>query len=273
MNNKIEYVADGNACEFVFTFPFFTTKDIVVSRNGKEITSGFTITASENAENADVPFVGGTIRFLNAPAKSEIITICRKISLNRIIDYQPTTRIDSETLNQDFNFTVEVLKDFAENLTEFKEKYNQVTNLPSVKTFNDAVGKLYDAQEIEKSLQKKASVDVDNLSASGRANVAGLIMPGNKYIDLATDSAATYLATGVAPANGYLCVRIMQGASGKYLLIKNSTINQEITADTVRGSGYAALTMPIAKGHSYVFQTNCTGEVQMCRFYYSQGEI
>ena len=92
MNNKIEYVADGNACEFVFTFPFFTTKDIVVSRNGKEITSGFTITASENAENADVPFVGGTIRFLNAPAKSEIITICRKISLNRIIDYQPTTR-------------------------------------------------------------------------------------------------------------------------------------------------------------------------------------
>lgn len=49
------------------------------------------------------------------------------------------------------------------------------------------------------SLQGKANVDMDNLSTAGKAEVAGLAMPSDKYIDLTLSASGS---TYTAPANG-----------------------------------------------------------------------
>lgn len=52
------------------------------------------------------------------------------------------------------------------------------------------------------SLQGKANVDMDNLSTAGKAEVAGLAMPSDKYIDLTLSASGS---TYTAPANGLFC--------------------------------------------------------------------
>lgn len=270
--NKIEYIANGDTKNFIFTFPFFSKSDIVVRRNGQPIQNGFSINTVENSENADIPYAGGTVVFNTAPAKSEIITIFRNIVPNRVVDYQPTAKITPESLNQDFNFTMEVLKDFRGFLAEFEKKYAQVIDVPALEKMMQAIDTFSDRQEIDIALQNKMSVNADNCSNTGKANIASMPMPGTKYINLTTNMSSQTICSGTAPTNGYVYIRINQGASGKYLLIKNVTNGMETTLDTARGSGYCAIYMPIPKGHQYQIQTNCTGTVDICRFFYAQGE-
>lgn len=278
--NTIKYIGNGQDKDFVFNFPFFDIKDIIIRINDTQQTDKFTITAFDDGENADITYTGGIVTFDTAPQVGTVITIYRKLQLNRIYDYQPTKQIDPNNLNQDLNYLFEVMKDLGEHFDVLSEKYKQIIDMPSVKeiqesmdTIKQSIKRFEDVTDIKNTLNTKLSIDTDNLTALGMQNVAQMAMPGTKFINISTDKSATYLASGVAPANGYICIRIMQGATAKYLLIQNTTTGQEITADTTRGSGYCALTMPIAKDHSYIIQTNCTGEVNMCKFFYAQGEI
>ena len=49
--------------------------------------------------------------FANAPAINKNIDIFRQVELARVIDYQPTSKIDPEDLNSDFNFLLAALQD------------------------------------------------------------------------------------------------------------------------------------------------------------------
>lgn len=101
---KISYTGDGQTTEYVFAFPFFQVADVHVAIDGTDIVSGVSIVPNDD-------FTGGRVIFDVAPAVNVQIDIYRKISLARIIDYQPTAKIDPEDLNSDFNFLLEAFKD------------------------------------------------------------------------------------------------------------------------------------------------------------------
>ena len=102
---KISYTADGNTTEFAFVFPFFQNADIKVAIDN------VVIDTTQYDVNPNDRFDGGTVVFASAPANGKNIDIFRQVSLNRVIDYQPTAKIDSEDLNSDFNFLLAVLQD------------------------------------------------------------------------------------------------------------------------------------------------------------------
>lgn len=102
---KISYTGDGATTEYVFSFPFFQNADIKVSINNEPLND------TQYDVNPNDDFTGGIVVFGTAPASGANIDIFRHVSLNRIIDYQPTEKIDPEDLNSDFNFLLAALKD------------------------------------------------------------------------------------------------------------------------------------------------------------------
>ncbi len=124
--HKISYVADGTNTEFLFAFPFFQTDDIRVSLNES---AEFEIAYSV-IPNSD--FTGGTVVFDAPPAENTTIDIFRQISLSRIIDYQPTAKIDPENLNADFNFLLAAFQDVYSadiNIAEWANVHDNIRNL------------------------------------------------------------------------------------------------------------------------------------------------
>ena len=101
---KISYTGDGQTTEYVFAFPFFQVADVHVAIDEADIDSGVSVVPNDD-------FTGGRVIFNVAPALNTQIDIYRQISLSRIIDYQPTAKIDPEDLNSDFNFLLEAFKD------------------------------------------------------------------------------------------------------------------------------------------------------------------
>ena len=110
----IKYTGDGQTTEFNFVFPFFKSADVIVSVNSEILPSGsFNVNITEDVQH-DGMYSGGNVIFSEAPASGAEICIWRKISLSRVIDYQPTLPIQPENLNADFNFVLEYLKDLYE---------------------------------------------------------------------------------------------------------------------------------------------------------------
>lgn len=102
---KISYNGDGVMSEFLFAFPFFQDADIRVALDDAIIEkTQYSVVANED-------FTGGTVILATPPADGVRIDIFRQISLARVIDYQPTAKIDPEDLNTDFNFLLEAFKD------------------------------------------------------------------------------------------------------------------------------------------------------------------
>ena len=102
---KISYIGDGENTEFVFSFPFFQESDIKVSIDNEILND------TQYDVNPNDDFTGGVVVFANAPAINKNIDIFRQVELARVIDYQPTSKIDPEDLNSDFNFLLAALQD------------------------------------------------------------------------------------------------------------------------------------------------------------------
>lgn len=120
---KISYIGDGETTEFVFAFPFFQDADVRVAINEKILTE------NEYSVIANDDFDGGQVIFLSAPAVDDKIDIFRQVSLSRVVDYQPTSKIDPESLNSDFNFLLEAFKDLHSidiNLSEWANTHDNV---------------------------------------------------------------------------------------------------------------------------------------------------
>ncbi len=123
---KVSYMGNGSTTEFNFNFPFYENTNIIVAKNGTTITTGYTIVGTSAGENADIPYTGGKVIFESAPISTDSITISRSLPLTRIVDYQPTELINPTVLNQDQNYTMEVLKDFSDKIEDFDEKYEAI---------------------------------------------------------------------------------------------------------------------------------------------------
>ena len=121
---KVSYTGDGQTTEFVFAFPFFQVADVHIAIDEIEISSGFSVVPNDN-------FTGGRVVFTQAPSANSQIDIFRQISLSRIIDYQPTAKIDPEDLNSDFNFLLAAFQDLRAvdvDLSEWANTHDNVVN-------------------------------------------------------------------------------------------------------------------------------------------------
>lgn len=128
--NKFTFTGNGKNKDFYFTFHFFSKADLVVKINNN-LATGYGVFCIPGTSNNDFPFTGGHIHFATAPKTTDIVTIERKLQLNRLIDYQPTMRLNPTTVNQDMNYFFELLKDVKSELLGFAETYEDFTDTES----------------------------------------------------------------------------------------------------------------------------------------------
>lgn len=120
-------------------------------------------------------------------------------------------------------------------------------------------------------LQSKATIDMDNLSTAGKAKVAGLAMPSNKYIDLTLGASGSQYT---APANGWVCFSYTAKTADRYIVLENLSGNWGITSWCPVGyDNGPGIVLPVLKQD--IFRTSYTadGSVKSLKFYYAQGEV
>ncbi len=123
---KISYIGDGITNQFAFSFVIFQPSDVFVMLNEN------LLLVNEYSVEQNIESIGGTVTLLNVPTENAKIDIFRKISLSRIIDYQPLAKIEPENLNADFSFLMEYMRDLEiqdVDFAEWKIIHNNVINL------------------------------------------------------------------------------------------------------------------------------------------------
>ena len=122
---KRSYITDGTTTEFAFSFPFFQVADICVAIDNNMYDGSYTVIPNDD-------FSGGNVVFDIAPGSDSQLDIFRRISLSRVIDYQPIQKIDPEDLNSDFNFLLAAFQDLRAvdiDLTEWQNRHDNIKSL------------------------------------------------------------------------------------------------------------------------------------------------
>lgn len=126
-------MGNGSTTEFAFNFPYFENTNIVVTKNNVAAT-GYTIVGTSAGLDADIPYTGGKVVFETAPTALDNIIIARSLPLTRIVDYQPTAKVDPTTLNQDMNYTIEIIKDLQDEIDSLCSEYADIADKESTTT-------------------------------------------------------------------------------------------------------------------------------------------
>lgn len=274
--NEIIYYGDGQTKDFVFDFPFFLASDVHVKLNGSIMNSGYQVTGVKSTEPADIPYSGGTVTFATAPKSSDKIELFRKIGLERVIDYQPTKKIDPQALNQDFSFLLEALKDFDSAVTTFSNKYAEIIESESYESFsekldniNQKLTALGGVDNIGKKSDITALQNATSFTGTGKDNVISWLMLTGISIDLnfLGTSAATY--SYIPDRHGVLSLIFVPNASsdisvlapdGKTLYIKKLSTGMR---DTVL--------IPVHKGLEISVKVPNLSEINYQRLFFFKG--
>jgi len=157
MQNKITFTGDGQQNEFHFNFRYFQPTDVRVYIDGNLVaTANYavlpTLSMPDYPDSVTNPgIIGGTVVFAIAPELDTKINIIRKIALERVIDYQPTAKINPTDLNTDFDFILEYLKDLSDlgiDIDEIRGMICKITDLKEEILASD-FGDIIDTQIIQ----------------------------------------------------------------------------------------------------------------------------
>ncbi len=191
---KVSYMGDGSTTEFNFNFPYFENSNIVVTKNGGAAT-GYSVVGTSAGADADIPYTGGKVVFETAPTALDCVTIARSLPLARIVDYQPTAKIDPTTLNQDINYVMEVIKDRKDELDTLWAQYSDIADKESTTTLLARISEIHneivamsaqiialgDVSQIRSDITtlgiQKTNIDMDNLSGTGKTKIINFGMP------------------------------------------------------------------------------------------------
>ncbi|WP_284459627.1 hypothetical protein [Cupriavidus campinensis] len=115
------YTGNGVTTTFPYGCYLLSADDLVVTVNGAQVTSGFTI-------NGVGSQTGGAVIFSTAPADGVPVVLYRDVAVERQTDYQRNGDLRAGTLNNDFDRLWMALQDFLRNKI-LSLRYPTVENL------------------------------------------------------------------------------------------------------------------------------------------------
>lgn len=291
---KVSYVASGKTTTFYFNFPYFERDNIVVTVNNGPAPS-YNLIGTRGGTDPDFPFVSGRIVFQKPPKHFDTITIERHLPLVRPVDYQPLAKITPTMLNQDMNYTMELLKDIRDDLDTFNTNYADIVNKESTELLlskialvnqniatlseqiaaldgiSDIMDDIDDLQESIVSINTNINnLDTAVLSAQNNINTINTTintpnkwcyLPSNNYIDLNVQNGGTY----VAPENGYIWLQAGQNSNTQlYVDILDPDGNLIYSNGAILD--YGCVFVPIIKGNTAFIRYTAK---QFLRFIYA----
>ena len=99
----IRSLADGVQTVFTYPFPIFTASDLKVYLNGAPQSSGYAVTGAGNTS-------GGSVTFTTAPASGVIVTLERRLPLERLSDFLEGGDFSARSINNELDFMMAALQ-------------------------------------------------------------------------------------------------------------------------------------------------------------------
>src|SRR5688572_18941602 len=93
----VRYAANGSQTEYEYPFPIFASEDIAVYLDGALQASGYDVTGMGLT-------LGGTVVFDDAPAVNTVITIERRVPLERMTDFLEGGDLSARSLNNELDY-------------------------------------------------------------------------------------------------------------------------------------------------------------------------
>ena len=289
--NKVIYIGNGVAKEFAIPFSFLEREHIKVRQKKNDI----------QTERTDWTVKNGNLVFTDAPESGAEIAIVREVPMTQETDYRDNEILHAETLERNFDkltmqvqqlaeksaraVTVDIFDDTAaaELIPSIRKAVSDcqtavettAVDAQTAATCADAAADAATnaaASETNTAamLGTKANVDLDNLSATGKAVASNLAMLSDSFIEMTLGATET---TYTAPADG------------AFFIGKNAAgANQHIYADVYKGNTFLYtcnmlshsteslnLLIPVSKGSSVIIRHNLSGTTNVFRFIYANG--
>lgn len=103
---RIQYVGDGVQREFFFPFAIFKPEHVEVFLDGERLASGVTVQgAGESA--------GGSAILQAAPGEGVLVTVRRRMVVERTTDFQPAGAFSARLINDEFDYLTAALQQVA----------------------------------------------------------------------------------------------------------------------------------------------------------------
>ena len=282
--NKVIYVGNGVAKEFAIPFSFLEKEHLKVRQKKNDI----------QTDRTDWTVKNGNLVFAIAPENGAEIAIVREVPLTQETDYRDNEILHAETLERNFDkltmqvqqlaeksaraVTVDIFDDTsaAELIPSIRKAVSDCQTAVEKTTANitaaatSATNAAASETNTAAMLGTKANVDLDNLSATGKAVASNLAMLSDSFIEMTLGATET---TYTAPADG------------AFFIGKNAAgANQHIYADVYKGNTFLYtcnmlshsteslnLLIPVSKGSSVIIRHNLSGTTNVFRFIYANG--
>ncbi|WP_431283332.1 phage tail fiber protein [Humitalea sp. 24SJ18S-53] len=106
---RVQYAADGAQNAFTYPFPIFDAEDLEVMIAGQSAPAGYIITGAGVSE-------GGSVVFAAPPAAGALITLRRRVRVERVTDFQPNGLLRANALNDELDRQVAGLQDLGDEV-------------------------------------------------------------------------------------------------------------------------------------------------------------
>ncbi|MCK8784333.1 phage tail fiber protein [Roseomonas sp. NAR14] len=105
---RVQYAADGVQTAFTYPFPIFEAGDIELRLDGVP-NGNFTVLGAGQSE-------GGSIVLGSAPAAGTLVTLRRRLTVERITDFQSNGVLRARTLNDELDFQTAALQEVQDDI-------------------------------------------------------------------------------------------------------------------------------------------------------------
>jgi hypothetical protein len=99
----VRTLANGSQTAFTYPFPIFTANDLKIFLNGAPQSSGFSVTGAGNTD-------GGSVVFDTAPASGVIVTLERRLDLERMTDFLEGGDFSARAINNELDFMMAAIQ-------------------------------------------------------------------------------------------------------------------------------------------------------------------
>lgn len=106
---RVHYVADGVQTVFTYPFPIFEPGDIEVLNDSIPANFGFVIIGAGESD-------GGAIHYAEAPAAGTRVTLLRRLTIERVTDFQSNGVLRAMTLNDELDRQVAALQEVRDDV-------------------------------------------------------------------------------------------------------------------------------------------------------------
>lgn len=103
---RLQYMANGTQNIFPYPFPIFTTSDLKVYVDDVKQTSGYSVDGDGTSD-------GGNVTFDTPPTASTIVTLARRVAIQRTTDFQSSGVLSSKVLNNEMDYLTASLQQVA----------------------------------------------------------------------------------------------------------------------------------------------------------------